>query len=135
MPKDATFVTKNFETAGGDEWDVGGKLNINAGGVLNVEAGGAIQFGGVAAKAVAAGSVAVTGATNGDVNTGLSAVSGVSASLGEDATLAGLFVTAALGGTAGHITLKVWKPTASGDATPILSTAAKIVNWTAAGAP
>lgn len=82
---------------------------------------------------IARGSTSVTGATAGDVTTGLATVVSVTATLGEDASLAGNNATAALGGTAGHITLKVWKPTASGDCTPILATAAKVVNWIAVG--
>ena len=82
---------------------------------------------------IARGETSVTGATAGDVDTGLATVVAVVAGLGEDAALTGNLVTAALGGVAGHITLKVWKPTASNDVTPILATAAKKVDWIAIG--
>lgn len=36
MPADATYNTKNFEKQGGDEWDVGGVLDIIAGGALKI---------------------------------------------------------------------------------------------------
>ena len=82
---------------------------------------------------LARGSASITGATGGDIVTGLTTVVALAASLGEDSSLAGNHVSATLGGTAGHITLKVWKPTATGDCTPILATAAKTVNWVAVG--
>ncbi len=82
---------------------------------------------------VARGSTSVTGLTGGDITTGLTTVVGVSAVLGEDAALSGNLVTCAITGGAGHILAKVWKPTAAGDCTPILATAAKVVNWVAIG--
>lgn len=148
MPRDTSYNTDNYEKAGGHEWDIGGLLAILSGGIINIEPGGDLQSNGVSIlNSLAAGSVAgqaagyklargstsVTGATGGDVTTGLGTVVAVVAVLGEDPSLAGDKVTAALGGTAGHITLKVWKPTASGDVTPILATAAKVVNWIAIG--
>jgi hypothetical protein len=81
------------------------------------------------------GSTSVTGETGGDIDTGLSAVSNVVASLASDASINGNVVTATAAGGAGHITVKVWKPTSSGDCTPILATVAKTVRWVAIGTP
>lgn len=148
MPRDLSYSTLNYEKQGGAEWDVAGLLAILSGGVLNIEAGGDLQVGGVSViGAVNAGAVAgvaagyklargvtsVTGATAGDITTGLATVIAVVAVIGADASLAADRVTSLPGGTAGHITVKVWKPTAAGDCTPILSTAATNVNWVAVG--
>ena len=148
MPTDPTIVVKNQERPGGADWEVGGVLNINTGGVLNVETGGDLQSNGVSIlNSLAAGSVAgvaagyklargvtsVTGATGGDITTGLGTVIAVVAVLGADASLNANAVSAVVGGTAGHITVKVWKPTATGDCTPILSTTATNVEWVAIG--
>lgn len=150
---DPTYTTKVYEKQGGAEVVVasggqitvesGGKIVVQSGGVLEIDTGGALDENNVDLTAVvvgvaggykiARGSASITGATLGDIVTGLATVVSVTATLGEDSTLAGNHVTAAIGGTAGHITLKVWKPTASGDCTPILSTAAKVVNWEATG--
>jgi hypothetical protein len=81
------------------------------------------------------GLTSITGATGGDIDTGLSAVSNVVASLASDASIDANVVTGTAGGGAGHITLKVWKPTSSGDCTPILATVAKTVRWIAIGTP
>jgi len=94
---------------------------------------GAEVVGVAAGYKVARGSSSITGATGGDITTSLATVVAVCANLGEDADLTASMVTAALGGTAGHITLKVWKPTSNADPTPILSTNAKTVNWIAIG--
>jgi hypothetical protein len=93
----------------------------------------AMVLGAAAGYKLARAETSVTGATGGDVTTGLTTVVAVVGSLAEDASVDGLFVTAALGGTAGHITLKVWKPTATGDVTPTLATVAKKVDWIAIG--
>lgn len=121
---DPAFNTLNYSEQGGARQVIGGEIDIVA--------GGALKMSGVATNIVR-GSTSITGATGGDIITGLTTVSSVVAVLGEDAGLAGDKVTAAIGGTAGHITVKVWKPTASGDCTPILATAAKVVNWVAVG--
>jgi len=93
----------------------------------------ALVLGAATGYKLARAETSVTGATGGDVTTGLTTVVAVVGSLAEDASVDGLFVTAALGGTAGHITLKVWKPTATGDVTPTLATVAKKVDWIAIG--
>lgn len=85
------------------------------------------------------GVASITG--SGDVVTGLKTVVAVIATMASDASLTnGTTVTATIGdqaGTpaAGSVTLKVWKPTASGDCTPVASAAAVNVNWVALGIP
>ena len=86
---------------------------------------------------LARGVATITG--SGDVVTGLTTVVAVVATMQADASLTnGIAVTATIGdqaGTpaAGSVTIKVWKPTASGDVTPIASAAAVAVNWIAIG--
>lgn len=85
---------------------------------------------------VARGVASVTG--SGDVVTGLATVVAVTVTLRDDAALTGHLTTATIGdqaGTpaAGSVTVKVWKPTADVDCTPIAATAAKSVNWIAVG--
>ena len=80
---------------------------------------------------VARGETSITGSAA--VATGLATVVAVVASLAEDAALACLFVTGALSGTAGEITLKAWKPTSAADVTPLAATVAKKVDWIAIG--
>jgi hypothetical protein len=86
---------------------------------------------------IARGVATITG--SGDVATGLATVVAVVAMLQADASLTnGITVTGTIGdqaGTpaAGSVTLKVWKPTGSGDVTPIASAAAVAVNWIAVG--
>jgi hypothetical protein len=85
---------------------------------------------GVAAGYKAArGVAAVTGSLA--VTTGLTSIVAATATLNEDAALTGTVVSATF--SAGTLTIKVWKPTASGDCTPIAATAAKSVCWTAVG--
>jgi hypothetical protein len=86
---------------------------------------------------LARGVATITG--SGTVVTGLATVVAIIATLGADASLTnGIAVTASIGdqaGTpaAGSAIVKVWKPTASGDVTPIASAAAVAVNWVAIG--
>jgi hypothetical protein len=136
----AQYATSNYMASGSD-WEVGGTLNIKSGGALTFNgvdqtAALATAPAGVAAGyKIARGVTAVTG-TN-DLTTGLSTVVACTATLQEDAALTGNLVTVSIqtqsGGTAGHVTLKVWKPTASGDVTPIAATAAKNVGWNCTG--
>lgn len=85
------------------------------------------------------GVAAVTGSL--DVSTGLKTVVAVVACLADNSSLTnGITVTATIGdqaGTpaAGRVTVKVWKPTASGDVTPVASAAAVNINWIALGVP
>lgn len=82
--------------------------------------------------AIARGVSSITGTST--FATGLATVVACGASLGENAALTGNAVSVdPAPGTAGQITVKVWKPTASGDCTPIAATAAKSVNWWAIG--
>jgi hypothetical protein len=117
--------------------EVGGspsKVRIKDGGVSSAKLATALQalvLGAASGYKLARGETSVTGSA--DVDTGLSTVVAVVASLGEDAALTGALASAALSGTAGHITLKVWKPTAVDDCTPIAATIAKKVDWIAIG--
>lgn len=86
---------------------------------------------------LARGVATITG--SGTVVTGLTTVVSVVVTMQADASLTnGVSATATIGdqaGTpaAGSVILKVWKPTASGDVTPIASAAAVAVNWIAVG--
>lgn len=86
---------------------------------------------------VARGVASITG--SGTVVTGLATVVAIVATMQADASLSnGIEVTATIGdqaGTpaAGSVILKVWKPTANNDVTPIASAAAVSVNWVAVG--
>ncbi len=92
----------------------------------------AVVEGAASGYKVARGESSVSGTA--DVDTGLSTVVAVVASLGEDPVVGeGMWVTAAIGATAGHIDLKVWKPTANNDCTPVAGSAAKEVDWIAIG--
>lgn len=97
--------------------------------------GGVVGVG--AGYKVARGVATITG--SGTVVTGLTTVVAVTATMQADASLTnGIAVTATIGdqaGTpaAGSVILKVWKPTASGDVTPIASAAAVAVNWISVG--
>lgn len=136
----ASYATANYMASGSD-WEVGGTLNVQSGGVISFNgvdqtAALATAPAGVAAGyKIARGVTAVTG-TN-DLTTGLATVAACTATLQEDAALTGSLVTVTIqtqsGGTAGHVTLKVWKPTASGDVTPIAATAAKNIGWNCTG--
>lgn len=98
----------------------------------------------VVVKPMAAGSAGIVGGVaavtgSATVATGLTTVVAVVAMLQEDASLAnGISVTGTIGDqagapAAGSVTLSVWKPTASGDVTPVASAAAVHVNWIAFG--
>lgn len=137
----AQYNAANYMVQGGADWEVGGTLNIQTGGKLSfngVDQTSALATapGGVAAGyKIARGFDAVTGTL--DKTTGLATVVSCTANLGEDAALTGAFMTILIptqsGGTAGHVTLKVWKPTASNDVTPIPSSGAKNVSWICVG--
>src|SRR5258706_2443439 len=101
---DATYTTKVYEKQGGDELVVanGGKITIEAGGKLFVggaDVTAAVATGGVAGVAAgyglarSNGVVAITRATNGDINTGPSSVVSAVAVLSDDAGLSGDVVT------------------------------------------
>lgn len=94
-----------------------------AGGVGNAISGVASGY------KLARGVGAVTGTLV--VASGLATIVSVVATLKDDVALAGTEVSATWTGT--NITLKVWKPTATGDCTPIAATAAKNVSWIAIG--
>ena len=70
-----------------------------------------------------------------EVTTGLTFVGSVMASLEDDPSLDACWVSAYPSATAGKIWVKIWKPTASGDCTPVAKAtgAFKTVHWVAAG--
>ena len=80
---------------------------------------------------IARGSTSVTGTA--DITTGLATVVQAVVSLQDDVSLDAIATSVVNGGTAGHITAKVWKPTSSSDCTPIAATVAKTVRWIAIG--
>lgn len=88
-----------------------------------------LKVGGVAVPPAVGGIATITG--SGTVTAALNSITAVTATLGANAALAGTYVTASFSGLT--ITLKVWKPTATGDCTPIASTAALAVQWIAIG--
>lgn len=86
---------------------------------------------------IATGVATITG--SGTVATGLTTVVSVTATQQEDFSLTnGVGCSGSVGNqsgapAAGSVIIKCWKPTASGDVTPIASAAALHVNWTARG--
>jgi len=109
-------------------------LQVKDGGITSGKLAAALQalvLGAASGYTLARGEAAVTGTA--DVDTGLATVVAVVACLGSDPSVDALWASAAPGGTAGHIDLKVWKPTASDNCTPIAATAEKSVEWIALG--
>lgn len=80
---------------------------------------------------VARGVTAVTGTA--DVTTGLATVVAVVASMATNPAMTAYWCTAAIGGVAGHVDLKVWKPTAAADVTPLAGTTVADIHWIAIG--
>ena len=69
-----------------------------------------------------------------DVDTSLSSVVAAVANMDDDPELNAAWATAVVSATAGHITIKTWKPTSNTDPTPIAATVYdKKVNWIAIG--
>jgi predicted RecA/RadA family phage recombinase len=119
-----------FDDAGSS--DTTGQVDLSPG------AGAEASVAGVAeGYKLARGVASITG--SGTVVTGLATVVAIVATMQADASLSnGIEVTATIGdqaGTpaAGSVILKVWKPTAANDVTPIASAAAVSVNWVAIG--
>jgi len=117
--------------------EVGGspsKVRLKDGGVSSAKLATALQalvLGAASGYKLARGQANVTGTS--DVNTGLTTVVAAMATLDDDISLAAMWVSAHLSATAGHLDLKVFKPTAVDDCTPIAATAAAKVNWLAIG--
>lgn len=134
----------------------GGLISVQSGGAINVETGGLLKFNGTDKAAALAAAVAtplagvaagykiargvttITAASQ-DVVTGLATVVAACVAMQGDPTLTHLSSTVTIGdqaGTpaAGSITIKSWKPTASGNVTPIAATTPWVpVNWIAIG--
>ena len=109
-------------------------LQVKDGGIASAKLATALQalvLGAASGYKLARGEAAVTGTA--DVDTGLATVVAVVASLKSDPSVDALWASAASSSTAGHIDLKVWKPTASDNCTPIAATAEKSVEWIAIG--
>jgi hypothetical protein len=89
---------------------------------------------GVPFRLEASGVADVTGVL--EVNTGLTTVTSAEATLNDYAALTGTEVTVTIPDqttSPGVIFLYVWKPTASGDVTPIASVTETAVSWAAQG--
>lgn len=78
------------------------------------------------------GSQAVVGSAT--ITTALSKVDRVIAGISNGAVATNLWVTAIPSPVVGSIIVRVWKPTAAGDTTPIAATASVTVNWIATSA-
>jgi hypothetical protein len=93
--------------------------------------------GGGSGYKVARGVATITG--SGTVVTGLTTVVSITVTMQEDASLTnGNSTTASIGDqsgspAAGSVIIKVWKPTANNDTTPVASGAAVHINWIAVG--
>lgn len=138
---DATYQPKVYRKQGGDTFI------IASGGDLDVESGGALKIGGtdkttILANALSGTSAAqrvafgrhVTVAATDTVVTGLTTVESVVVSLEALPVIGCAGAFAATSATAGSIIIGTFKPTASGDATPIAATTfTKGVFWFAKG--
>ncbi len=138
--KSSTSLIQNLPNAAGVAV-VNGDLYVHDGTAARKvqDAADAVAVGVAAGYKVARGQRTMLSALD-TVVTGLATVVAVTASLESDPTLTCDRASAAIGTqagapAAGSIYVKVWMPTATGDATPIAATgfAAKIVNWVAWG--
>ena len=68
---------------------------------------------------------------SGQLSTGLTTITSVTATLGQTPTLDAAIVSATWSGS--NVILRVSKPTATDDATPIPATVPALVNWQATG--
>jgi hypothetical protein len=106
----------------------GGHISVNGSDVTT-----AVATGGVAGIApgyiLARGAQAVTGTAA--ITTGLTTIISASVTLAADAALTGDRTSYTFSG--GTLTAKVWKPTGTGDCTPIASTTSTAIGWTAVG--
>jgi hypothetical protein len=109
-------------------------VRLKDGGVSSAKLATALQalvLGAAGGYKLARGQAAVTGTA--DVNTGLATVVAAVATLDDDVSLTAMWLTAHLAATAGHLTLKVFKPTAVDDCTPLAASAEAKVSWVAIG--
>ena len=134
-----SYITKNHTKRGGEEWEVGGELNVVSGGALDIKSGGALKFNGTdrTANLAALGAIKIAGGQETltgmlEVDTGFTAITAAVATIEEDAALDPLLVTVDIGTST--FTIKLWKATTSGDVTPLESDATgKKVSWIAIG--
>lgn len=80
---------------------------------------------------VAFGQISVTGTY--DLDAGLEEVYSCVANLDADVSLDAMFAQAEKSSTAGHVDLKVFKPTSNADVTPIAATTAVTISYIAIG--
>jgi len=84
-------------------------------------------------KRIVFGATSVTGTKNISLGSDLSSIDYVLVALGSNPSLNAAWVSYSVSGTT--LTLKVWKPTASNDVTPIAATSAATVSYIAIGDP
>lgn len=116
--------------SGSDEGDVSARALVDAD-LAGTSGAGKAVAGVATGYKLARAQISITGTSN--INTGLTTLVSVVASLAEAAALTGHLVTCSALASAGWFQLQVWKPTTSSDGTPIAATAAKVVNWIAVG--
>jgi hypothetical protein len=130
VPVTATAAELNALAGSGATVDDLTKLHGVSASAATLNASVATPVAGVAAGyKLARGVGAVTGTLV--VASGLATIAAVVATLKSDPAMTGNTVSADW--TGANITLKVWKPTATGDVTPIASTVATNVSWVAVG--
>lgn len=137
----------NYVERGGARSVVGGSLDVVSGGDLDIESGGALKIAGTdvtailatSPAAVAAGYKIARGETALDasnptpVTTGLTTITGCSASI-KLATAPGVGTSVVTyGSSSGTLNLYGWKVTATGDATLIASTGTETIGWVCVG--
>ena len=129
----------NYKEQGGARTVIGGEIDIVSGGALKIAgsdrtAALATAPAGVAAGyVVARGTIALDGSNPTAITTGLTTVTGFSATLqGSSAPGTG---TSVLTHTisSGTVSVYAWKVTAAGDATLIASTGTETISWVAVG--
>lgn len=147
MAVDPTYNTKNYEKQGGDEWDVGGVLDILSGGALKIAGTDVTPALATAPAAVAAGYKIARGvhtqvAAADTVVTGLATVVAVNVSFRDAPSVKQMFVSGSEGDqagapAAGSIIISTWKPTNNtNDSTPTAATDLsenKKIAWEAIG--
>jgi hypothetical protein len=131
--------TLNYDEQGGGRTVIGGEIDIVAGGALKVAGVDRTSALASAPAAVASGYVVARGETALDgsnptpVVTGLSTVTGFSATLKGSAAPGVGTTTLTYTASAGTVSVYAWKPTSNSDPTLIASTGTETFGWTAIG--
>jgi hypothetical protein len=133
----------NYNEQGGARTVIGGEIDIVSGGALKIAgadktaalaAAVAAPTAGVAAGyLVARGETALDGSNPTPVVTGLSTVTGFSATLKGSAAPGVGTTTLTYTSSAGTVSVYAWKPTSNSDPTLIASTGTETFGWTAIG--